>query len=310
MIINAYKINLKDTKTVQKTNKEIIKELTMRVIKDQDELTKKQDKSQMEELITSHLYNTYHINDESRIGIVKKEIIDKVFGYGILQKYIDNEEISDIRVVEYNAIYIKERGKWKKTKETFESKEELEEYVRFCALKNNSSINFETPIVIFSDRTNSLRIEAGIEPANVFGPSLVVRIHRKNIVANLEKLFVEYNMLDKESYKIIKSEIDNMKNIVLCGKGGSGKTTLLKALIGRIPREVAITTNEETAELYLEGRNVIQRECILNRSENKNVDLEELSRHSLVMSNDVIIIGELKGAEANSFFDSISTGQV
>ena len=308
MIINAYKINLKDTKTVQKTNKEIIKELTMRVIKDQDELTKKQDKSQMEELITSHLYNTYHINDESRIGIVKKEIIDKVFGYGILQKYIDNEEISDIRVVEYNAIYIKERGKWKKTKETFESKEELEEYVRFCALKNNSSINFETPIVIFSDRTNSLRIEAGIEPANVFGPSLVVRIHRKNIVANLEKLFVEYNMLDKESYKIIKSEIDNMKNIVLCGKGGSGKTTLLKALIGRIPREVAITTNEETAELYLEGRNVIQRECILNRSENKNVDLEELSRHSLVMSNDVIIIGELKGAEANSFFDSISTG--
>ena len=308
MIINAYKINLKDTKTVQKTNKEIIKELTMRVIKDQDELTKKQDKSQMEELITSHLYNTYHINDESRIGIVKKEIIDKVFGYGLLQKYIDNEEISDIRVVEYNAIYIKERGKWKKTKETFESKEELEEYVRFCALKNNSSINFETPIVIFSDRTNSLRIEAGIEPANVFGPSLVVRIHRKNIVANLEKLFVEYNMLDKESYKIIKSEIDNMKNIVLCGKGGSGKTTLLKALIGRIPREVAITTNEETAELYLEGRNVIQRECILNRSENKNVDLEELSRHSLVMSNDVIIIGELKGAEANSFFDSISTG--
>jgi lipoate-protein ligase A len=46
----------------------------------------------------------------------------------------------------------------------------------------------------------------------------------------------------------------------------------------------------------------------LNRTENKNVDLEQLSRHSLVMSNDVIIIGELKGREANSFFDSISTG--
>lgn len=308
MIINAYKINVKEPKVTEKSDIQIIKELTAVLIKEQDELIEKQDKEKMEEVITSYLYNTYHLNDGSRIGIIQKEIIDKIYGYGILQKYIDNEAISDIRVVAYDTVYIKERGKWKKTKESFESKEELEEYVRFCALKNSSSINFETPIVIFSDRKNSLRIEAGIEPANVLGPSLVIRIHRKNVVANLEKLFVEYNMLDKKSYKIVKCEIGSMKNVILCGKGGSGKTTLLKALIERIPKEIAITTNEETAELYLEGRNVIQRECILNRNENKNVDLEQLSRHSLVMSNDIIIIGELKGAEANSFFDSISTG--
>ena len=114
-------------------------------------------------------------------------------------------------------------------------------------------------------------------------------------------------MMDKKSYDVIKNNIGVLDNVILCGKGGSGKTTLLKALIERIPKEVSITTNEETAELYLENRNVIQRECILNRKE-KNVDLELLSRHSLVMSNDVIIIGELKGKEANSFFDSISTG--
>ena len=33
-----------------------------------------------------------------------------------------------------------------------------------------------------------------------------------------------------------------------------------------------------------------------------------LMAHSLVMSNDVIVVGELKGAEAMSFFDAISTG--
>ncbi|MBQ8043753.1 MAG: CpaF family protein [Clostridia bacterium] len=308
MIINAYKVSLKEPVKHQKTNNEIIKELTSTLIKEQDELIENNDKTKMEENITSCLYNTYHLNDTARIGVIKKEIIDKIYGYGILQKYIDNEQISDIRVVSYDLIYIKERGKWKKVGDTFESKQELEEYVRFCALKNNSSINFETPIVVFSDRKDSLRIEAGIEPANVMGPSLVIRIHRKNVVANLEKLYAEYNMLDKQSYKIMKFEIGNMNNVILCGKGGSGKTTLLKALIERIPEEVAITTNEETAELYLKNRNVIQRECILNRTENKNVDLEQLSRHSLVMSNDVIIIGELKGAEANAFFDSISTG--
>ena len=308
MIINAYKLSLKDDNKQEKSNTQIVKELTNILIKEQDELIENKDKGKIEERISNYLYNVYHINDVKRIGIIKKEVIDKIYGYGILQKYIDNENISDIRVVSFNLIYIKERGKWKSTNECFENKEDFEEYVRFCALKNKSTINFETPIVVFSDRKNSLRIEAGIEPANVMGPSLVIRIHRKNVVANLEKLYVEHGMLDKDSYRLIKRGINNMKNVILCGKGGSGKTTLLKALINRIPREVAITTNEETAEMYLENRNVIQRECILNRTENKNVDLEQLSRHSLVMSNDVIIIGELKGSEANSFFDSISTG--
>ena len=310
MIVNAYKINLNKNEEVRKSSIEIIKELTMFIIKHHEMLIEINNREKLESVIKDYLYSKYHLNDEIEISKIKRNIIDKIFGYGILQKYIDNEDISDIRVVEYNSIYIKEKGIWKKAQEVFESKEDFEEYVRFCALKNNANINFETPIVVFSDRKNSLRIEAGIEPANVIGPSLVIRIHRKNVKSNLDSLYYEYNMLDENSYEIIKNKIDITKNVILCGKGGSGKTTLMKALIERIPKEVSITTNEETAELYLQGRNVIQRECILNRSENKNIDLEQLSKHSLVMSNDVIIIGELKGAEANSFFDSISTGHI
>lgn len=308
MIINAYKVITKEEKQDIKTDKQIIKELTLGLIKEQAEIIISSRKQDVKERITSELYNKYHLNDITRIRSITSEIMDKIYGYGILQKYIDNESISDIRVVSYNSIYIKENGKWIRSNQAFESNEDFEEYVRCCALKNNASINFETPIVIFSDRKNSLRIEAGLEPANVIGPSLVIRIHRKNSGMSLEKLYAEYNLLDKEAYKILKFYVGSMKNVILCGKGGSGKTTLLKALIERIPKEYAITTNEETAEFYLRGRNVIQRECILNRGQEKNIDLDKLSRHSLVMSNDIIIIGELKGAEANSFFDAISTG--
>ncbi len=308
MVINAYKLSVNKAEEQLKTDSQIVKEVTTTLIKEQDKLIENNNKEKMQEKITNYLYNNHHLNEPKKVQKIVKEIIDRIYGYGILQKYIDNEHVSDIRVVSYEEIYIKRRGKWEKAREKFESKEDFEEYVRFCALKNSSSINFETPIVIFSDRKNSLRIEAGIEPANVKGPSLVIRIHRKNVAANLERLYVEHNMLDKQSYEIIKNRMSSESNVILCGKGGSGKTTLLKALIERIPREIAITTNEETAELHLGNRNVIQRECILNRTENKNVNLEQLSRHSLVMSNDVIIIGELKGAEANSFFDSISTG--
>ena len=313
MIINAYKLdtNKKDLKNYNKEPKidsQIVKEIFEEIIKRKSDIIEKKDLKKVEEKIMSELYNTYHLTNEVYINNLKIEILNKIFGYGILQKYIDNKNISDIRVVSFKDIYIKEKGMWVKANESFESKSELEEFVRFCALKNNSNLNFETPIVVFSDRKNALRLEAGIEPANVLGPSLVIRIHRKDAKNTIDDLYQNYNMMDKKCYDIVKNKIHPLSNIILCGKGGSGKTTLLKALIERIPKEVSITTNEETAELYLKDRNVIQRECILNRKEDKNIDLDALSRHSLVMSNDVIIIGELKGKEANSFFDSISTG--
>jgi len=49
---------------------------------------------------------------------------------------------------------------------------------------------------------------------------------------------------------------------------------------------------------------------LIRKTNEQSIDLEKLTRHSLVMSNDVIIIGELKGKEASMFFDAISTGHV
>lgn len=301
MVINAYKI----VKPKENININlIVKEITNKIIGN----SKKQD--QIIKIIETILLNEYQISEDNIIKQITNAVLDNIYGYGIFQKYLDDKITSDIRVVAHNRVYIKQKGKWIKTNDAFETVQEFEDYIRFCALKNNYNINYENPIGVFSDRNNSLRIEAGIEPANVCEPSLVIRIHKKELPSSLERLKEEFNMIDNNAYGILKTAIKSGKSIILCGKGGSGKTTLLKALINEIPEEIAINTNEETAELYLQNRNVIQRECILTRNDGKNIDLEKLSRHALVMSNDVIVVGELKGKEANSFFDSISTGHM
>lgn len=301
MVINAYKI----VKPKENININlIVKEITNKIIGN----SKKQE--QIIKIIETILLNEYQISEDNIIKQITNAVLDNIYGYGIFQKYLDDKITSDIRVVAHNRVYIKQKGKWIKTNDAFETVQEFEDYIRFCALKNNYNINYENPIGVFSDRNNSLRIEAGIEPANVCEPSLVIRIHKKELPSSLERLKEEFNMIDNNAYGILKNAIKCGKSIILCGKGGSGKTTLLKALINEIPEEIAINTNEETAELYLQNRNVIQRECILTRNDGKNIDLEKLSRHALVMSNDVIVVGELKGKEANSFFDSISTGHM
>ena len=106
---------------------------------------------------------------------------------------------------------------------------------------------------------------------------------------------------------LIKSMISGL-NIIISGKGASGKTTLLRSLINKIPQDVAITSNEETAELFCNHENIIQREIIQNRNNDKNISLEKLSKQCLVMSNDAIVVGELKGEEALAFLDAIATG--
>ena len=313
MIINMFKNECKtqeyknNISQKMMVNKDIsIKELKKFVIKNYLDFLQKNAKEELKIKISEYLIN--ELSFESDKANEKIDILfDEMFGYGFLQKYIENKNVSDIRVVRYDLIYIKEIGKWKKVEDKFENSEEFDEFLRYCAIKNGAKINHDVPIIVVSDKYFNLRIEIGIEPVNVNSSSLVIRIHRSEN-KSLESLFVCENMLDAYSYKIINYAIMQKNNVIISGKGGSGKTTLLRSIIKSLPDDISISINEETAELNITGKNIIQREILQNR-ENK-IGLEKLMQHSLVMSNDVIVVGEMKGSETSVFIDAISTGHI
>ena len=311
MIIDLVKndnIYEKDSTINSNDKKEInLNEIKTYLINEKLNIIKSENIELLTEEIKKYLYEKYYVKDEKTIIEVIDKIINKMFGYDILQKFIEDINVSDIRCIDYNHIYIKQKGKWIKIKESFNNEEEFLEYVRYVVLKNGSNINYDIPIVVLSDKKYNLRIEAGISPVNIKSANLVIRIHRINNNISLETLYLKDNMLNLSIYKFLNNIIRNNSNIVISGKGGSGKTTLLKSLIEKIPEEISITSNEETAELFLKNRNIIQREIVTGRGK-YDVDLEKLMKQSLVMSNDMIIVGELKGAEALMFFESISTG--
>lgn len=259
--------------------------------------------------IKEYIFLKYFLSNDADCENVINKVLDKIFGYGILQKYIDNKDVTDIRAVKYNLIYIKEKGKWKKISEKFTSKEEFRDYIKYSVSKNNKAINHDNPIVIFSDKKNKLRLEAGILPVNALNDNLVIRIHRYNEKMKLIDLFKKDKMLDEYSYRVLKDILKELPNIIIAGKGGSGKTTLLRAILKDLPDNLSISVNEETSELYINNKNLIQREVISDREDN-NITLEKLLKHSLVMSNDVLVVGELKGEETSIFIDAIGTGHM
>ena len=260
----------------------------------------------VENLVREKVYKEYsNMNTESTIDA----ILNRLFGYHVLQKFIDDQEVTDIRVTRYDNVFIKRKGEWLKTTTKFSNETDYTNFVRYCVLKNGGKISNETPIVTCSDKKNNLRIEAGIEPVNITSPSLVIRIHRPNGISNIDDLATEnIGMINEEIKVFLQKAMISGCNIVISGKGGSGKTTLMRNLINIIPDNLSITSCEETAELYSTHPNIIQREIINNREKDKNVTLADLTAHALVMSNDCIVVGELKGEEAMAFFDAVSTG--
>ncbi len=312
MIINLLnkEINNKNTQEPANAQKDIsISSIKKYLVKEKLEIFKSNNKALLEDEVKKYLYEKFNLSDHYKITEIIKKLTDQMFGYDILQKYIDDSSISDIRAVSFDHIYIKRKGKWFKIEEYFDSEEEFLEYVRFIVLKNGGKINYDTPIITISDKKYNLRIEAGISPVNTLSPNIVIRIHRNNLNINLDVLYREHEMFNLKILKFLKDIINNRSNIVISGKGGSGKTTLMKCLILQLPEELAITCNEETAELYLNSRNIIQREILEGREKN-TINLEMLMKQALVMSNDVIIVGELKGSETMMFFDSIGTGHM
>lgn len=315
MIIDPLKQVNKHVDIVKLNNQmdKIVNEITEYLIEEYSNVIgtvgfEERNRDAVENIIREKINQDYNFNNFNTEELVKV-VFDKLFGYGILEKYISDKEVSDIRAVKWNSIYIMRKGEWLKVDERFNNEIEFYNFVRYCVLKNNGRITYEQPIVVVSDKEKHLRIEAGISPVNIISPSLVIRIHRPEINISLEDLCYKYKMFDKSIYKFLMNAIEDGRNIVIAGKGGSGKTTLLRAIINEIPDTVSITSNEETAELYCRHGNMIQREIVKNRNKG-NILLEDLTRQSLVMSNDAIVIGEIKGAEAMSFFDGISTGHI
>ncbi len=263
-----------------------------------------------EKVIREKIFRDYsHVNID--VNELVKRVLDKFFGYSILQKHLEDINVSDIRLNAFNSIRVKRKGRWYNTGQSFMDGYEYYNFVRYCVLKNGGKITEETPSVRVSDRVNMLRITASIPPVNVSPPSLVIRIHRPEVFSSLDDLFTgESFMMDLEIYDFLIKAVASGCNIVVAGPSASGKTTLLRALINRLPEDLAITINEENAELFSNHPNVIQRQIIDSREQEKNIDLEQLSREALLMTNDVIVVGEIKGPETLVLFDAMSTGHI
>lgn len=255
------------------------------------------------------------IIDRDRISVKEvtreqliKSVQDYIWGYGVLQKYLQDPFVSDIRVVDYKTVVIKRMGRKKTLNIDFGSPKALLSFAKSIVIKNGGVINQQKPIALVKDIVNKLRLDVCIPPVNTQSASIVIRKHREKAFT-LEELLSVYDMFNLDIYEFLLKAISARLNIIWCGQGGSGKTTFMASCINEIPHEHSLLLMQETEEIFPNHPDCISQQIKRKIGEtDTEFSLRDLTTNGLLMGVDRMAIGELKGAEAMDFFNAIYTG--
>ncbi len=235
-----------------------------------------------------------------------KRVLDFMFGYGPLQDYIEQEDITDIDGTRYNEFSIKTNGERKAITIGFQDEKTFDTYCRLVIIRNGGIINENDSHCRVVDENHRLRINVSIPPRNVTGPSICIRKHRPKSYS-LEDL-VDLGMLTAENKKILSNLAKEDASIVFCGKGASGKTTLLRAFIKSMPLMERILVVESDSEIYPEKPYCITQRIKKSNEGGRTVTLKELVADGLTMSLDTYCVGEIVGEEAWEFLRAAFSG--
>jgi Flp pilus assembly CpaF family ATPase len=106
----------------------------------------------------------------------------------------------------------------------------------------------------------------------------------------------------------LMSQFACSKNLAVYGATGSGKTTMLQTLVSLTNHnDRIISVEKDSNELFLPHTNKISLFCTDQTNDAKrttNLMLEAILR----LTPEVIVYGELRGEEAFSFFDAVTSG--
>ena len=155
------------------------------------------------------------------------------------------------------------------------------------------------------------RVNATFSSVTPYGPTITIRkfTHQPISIIHL----IENKTLSTELAAFLWLMVEGLeiepKNIICTGGTSTGKTTTLNALTSFVNHRDRMVTIEDTLELNLGGReNWVQMEAKPQTKETPRVTMDELLQNALRMRPDRIVVGEVRGSEAETLFVAMDTG--
>lgn len=217
--------------------------------------------------------------------------------------YLHDEDVEDIMVNNTRNIFVFKTGEGiEQVKERIPTRKELNMFVkklRMYATSDMASKHIFDVHMPSGSRANIVE--------SPLGADVTIRSFKKkaySIIDLINRGELSYNMAGRlwvysEGLKVRPA------NMVIGGTPGAGKTTLLNAMFSFFRPEERIVVIEETYELNTET----QENCVKLET-SPSVSLQDLLKNSLRMRPDMIVVGEVRGAEAEDMMVAMNIGKI
>ena len=230
-----------------------------------------------------------------------------IVGLGPLEPVMADPENEDIHVIGPHGCYV-EHGVFGMVETTvdFGSVDEFSNWIRNMGERMDSPVSDSDPIVD-STLPNGSRINIIYsDDVSIKGPSLTIR-QGEDVPLSIFQI-TKWGTLSPELAAYLWLCLENEQTVFVVGETASGKTTTLNSIFSFIPRDHKIYTAEDTAEVNPPHDNWQQLLTRESSGDGSDVDMFDLVAAALRSRPDYIVVGEVRGAEAQMAFQAAQTG--
>nr|WP_269329033.1 CpaF family protein [Kineosporia babensis] len=243
------------------------------------------------------------VADRARIA---QEIADDILGYGPLEPYLRDEEITEIMVNGPGQIYVERQGRIHPADGRFADEAHLRRTIDKIVGRVGRRVDEASPMVD-ARLPDGSRVNAIIPPLAVDGSLLTIRKFATEPFAVAD--LIELGTLSPAVAEVLAGCVRGRLNILVSGGTGAGKTTTLNVLSGFIPADERVVTVEDAAELQLHQEHVLRLESRPPNIEGRGeISIRQLVRNALRMRPDRIIVGEIRDAAALDMLQAMNVG--
>lgn len=254
-------------------------------------------------------------------GMSVDELIDAIYSemaeFGFLTKYIYGEGIEEIDVNAWDDVEVQYSGGVnRKLEEHFDSPEHAINVVRRMLHVSGMVLDDASPSVL-GHLSKNIRIAVLKTPIVDEDVGVAASIRIVNPQSMKKEDFVNGGTATGEMLDFLSECIRYGISVCVAGATSSGKTTLLGWLLTTIPdskriytiengsRELALVRRDQTGQVTNSVIHTLTRD---SENERQRVDQIALLDMALRFNPDVIVVGEMRGPEANAAQEAARTG--
>lgn len=228
------------------------------------------------------------------------------FFLGPLVPLLKDEAVSEIMVNGPQDVYIERGGRIELTDIHFRDEDQLLAAANNIAQYVGKSITPEDPI-LDGRLPDGSRVCIVLAPIAGGGTSINIRRFMRKAVT--PQFLLDRKAITPEALEFMLLAVEAELNVVVSGGTGSGKTTLLNILSTAFSDSQRIVVIEDTRELQIQKRHVVQMEARPADVYGKGqITVRDLFVTSLRMRPDRIVVGEVRRGEALDMVQAMTSG--